>query len=277
MTGVGGSSRWTDEHRAQERALFIQLAQLRTSNDDPGGSACDADELRAVRDALITMHLGLVHYLAKRHSPNGGPADDLVQAGTLGLIAAVDGFDVGRGTEFSTYAAKHIEGAMRAFFRTDSWALYAPRRVRDLNAAINRARGELSASLGRPPTVTELSLHLDVSPEEIIESLEAVLARTASSIDTPIDADGRTLADTVGFTDTSFEAVENREAAASFLSMLDDRERRIVMAHFLEGRSQQAISEDLGISQVHVSRLLRASVEQMRRGQDGWDGRIAPP
>ena len=262
MTASGGTSRWTPEQRLRERELFNEFARLREGDFS---SPADQSRLQSVRDELVTMHLGLVHHLARRYGAQGSSGEDVVQVGILGLINAVDRFELDRGHEFSTFATPHIIGEMRKFFRDDSWAVHVPRRLRDLTSSVNRARSELSLDLGRPPTVAELSGHLAVPEEDILTALEAATLRGASSIDTPIDADGRTIAETLSFAESSFDQVENRLLAESLLDSLPERERRIVIARIYEELGQSRIAEELGISQVHVSRLLRSSLETMRR------------
>lgn len=262
MTEGGGTSRWTPEQRLRERELFDEFTRLRQHD---GTSPSEQSTLQAVRDELVTMHLGLVHHLARRYGAQGASSEDVVQVGILGLINAVDRFEPARGNEFSTFATPHIIGEMRKFFRDDSWAVHLPRRLRDLTASVNRARSELSVELGRHPTVAELSGHLNVPEEEILAALEAATIRGAASIDTPIDADGRTLADTLAQGESAFDQVENRLLAESLLAALPERERRIVIARIYEELGQSRIADELGISQVHVSRLLRSSLETMRR------------
>lgn len=262
MTESGGISRWTPEQRLRERELFDEFACLRQGD---GSSPAEQSRLQSVRDELVTMHLGLVHHLARRYGAQGPAGEDVVQVGILGLINAVDRFDLNRGNEFSTFATPHIIGEMRKFFRDDSWAVRVPRRLRDLTSAVNRARSELSLDLGRPPTVAELSVHLAVPDEDILAALEAATIRGAASIDTPIDADGRTIADTLTFGDDSFDQVETRMLADALLDSLPERERRIVIAHIYEELAQSRIANELGISQVHVSRLLRSSLDTLRR------------
>jgi len=262
MTESGGTSRWTPEQRLRERELFEEYARLRQGD---GCSPADQSALRSVRDELVTMHLGLVHHLARRYGAQGPTGEDVVQVGIVGLINAVDRFELDRGNEFSTFATPHIIGEMRKFFRDDSWAVHVPRRLRDLTSSVNRARSELALDLGRPPTVAELSGHLAVPEEDILAALEAATLRGASSIDSPIDTDGRTLADTLPFAEGSFDQVENRLLAESLLASLPERERRIVVARIYEELGQSRIADELGISQVHVSRLLRSSLDTLRR------------
>lgn len=265
MTASGGTSRWTPEQRLRERELFVEFSRLRQVADRPVEPSEYQSELLSVRDELVTMHLGLVHHLARRYGAQGASGDDVVQVGILGLINAVDRFDLDRGHEFSTFATPHIIGEMRKYFRDDSWAVHVPRRLRNLTSSVNRARSELSLTLGRSPTVAEMSKHLVVPAEDILAALEAATVRGASSIDTPVDADGRTLADTLAFDEVSFDQVENRLLADSLLDSLPERERRIVVARIYEELGQSQIAEELGISQVHVSRLLRSSLETLRR------------
>ena len=269
MTASGGTSRWTPEQRLRERELFVEFSRLRQVAGSPDGHGEHQSELQSVRDELVTMHLGLVHYLARRYGALGDSGDDVEQVGILGLINAVDRFDLERGHEFSTFATPHILGEMRKFFRDDSWAVHVPRRVRDLTSSVNRARSDLSLGLGRSPTVAELSAHLAVPAEDILAALEAATVRSASSIDTPVDADGRMLSETLAHDEDSFDQVENRMLADSLLDSLPERERRIVIGLVYEELGQSRIAEELGISQVHVSRLLRSSLETLRQQAAG--------
>ncbi|MHB1165403.1 MAG: RNA polymerase sigma factor SigF [Candidatus Nanopelagicales bacterium] len=258
MSDPPATSRWGPAHRARERVLLAELAALP-----------DGDPRRApVRDELVTMHLPLVRHLAGRYRDRGEPWEDLVQVGTVGLIKAVDRFDVDRGVEFSTFATPTILGEIKRNFRDRSWALKVPRRLQDLQAQVTSRAEELTASLGRAPTVRELASAIDVPEADVLDALEARHAYAADSLDAtlPGDDSGGTVAASIGADDPAFLAVEDREALRPLLAALPDRERRIVMLRFFERKTQSQIAEQLGISQMHVSRLLARTLAQLRAG-----------
>jgi RNA polymerase sigma-B factor len=257
MTRAGSATGWTPAKRAREHHLLTEFAQLR---------ATSSPEMQVVRNELVTMHLPLVHYLAKRYSAPGASAEDLAQVGAVGLINAVDRFDVTLGNELSTFAAPHILGEMRKYFRDATWSVHVPRRLRDLHTSVNRARDDLSVSMGRSPTVAEVAEHLGLASEDVLEALELTMVRSAPSIDTPTSIDGRTVADTAGIDDAALEDVVNRATVKPLLDLLPEREREIVVLRFFGDQSQSQIAEKFGISQVHVSRLLAKSMASMRLG-----------
>ncbi len=254
-------SRWTERDRERERALLAEFATA-----DP-----DSARRQAIRDELVTLHLPLVAHLARRFRDRGEPYDDLVQVGTIGLIKAVDRFDVTREVELSTYATPTIVGEIRRHFRDRGWAIRVPRRLQEMRAALSAATEQLGQDLGRSPTVRELSEHLGVSEDEVLEGLEATLAYTTTSLDAgPADGDSAesALAATLGADDPALEGVEYRESLRPVLDALPERERRIVMLRFFGNRTQSQIAAELGISQMHVSRLLARSLAQMRAALD---------
>jgi RNA polymerase sigma-B factor len=249
--------------RVRARALFIRLAEL------PDGDA----ERAAIRDQLVRMHLPLVEYLARRFRNRGEPLDDLIQVATIGLIKSVDRFDPERGVEFSTYATPTIVGEIKRHFRDKGWAIRVPRRLQELKLALTKATSELSQSLGRSPTVAEIAGFLQMTEEEVLEGLESANAYSAVSLDAPDSGDDEApaVADTLGVQDESLEGVEYRESLKPLLEKLPPREKRILLLRFFGNMTQSQIATELGISQMHVSRLLARTLAQLRRGllEDG--------
>jgi RNA polymerase sigma-B factor len=252
------TTRWDAAAREREKDLLAVLAA--TEEDDPRHVSA--------RDELVTMHLPLVQFLARRFRDRGEPYEDLVQVGTIGLIKAVDRFDPERGVEFSTYATPTIVGEIKRHFRDKGWAIRVPRRLQELRISIAQATSELSQTSGRSPTIGELASHLGVSEDEIIEGLEGAQAYSTSSIDAPLgdDAEAPLLADRLGGEDPGIESIEYRESLKPLLAALPSRERRILALRFFHGMTQSQIAEEVGISQMHVSRLLAKSLTTLREG-----------
>jgi RNA polymerase sigma-B factor len=248
----------TSHDRARARELFAQLAAL--PEQDP--------QRQRVRDALVEMHLPLVEYLARRFRNRGEPLDDLVQVATIGLIKSIDRFDLERGVEFSTYATPTIVGEIKRHFRDKGWAIRVPRRLQELKLSLAKATSELSQKNGRAPTVGELAAHLGLSEEEILEGLESANAYSAVSLDAPDsdDDDSPAVADSLGTTDDSLEGVEYRESLKPLLEKLPAREKKILLLRFFGNMTQSQIAAELGISQMHVSRLLARTLAQLRAG-----------
>ena len=238
--------------------MFRTLVEL--SQDDP--------ERKRIRDALVEMHLPLVEYLARRFGNKGEPLDDLIQVATIGLIKSVDRFDLDRGVEFSTYATPTIVGEIKRHFRDKAWAIRVPRRLQELKLLLAKATGALSQSLGRSPTVAELARQLRTTEEEVLEGLESANAYSAVSLDTPETGDdgAPAVADSLGSTDQALEGVEYRESLKPLLDRLPLREKRILLLRFFQNMSQSQIAAELGISQMHVSRLLSRTLAQLRQG-----------
>ncbi|HZB51241.1 MAG TPA: RNA polymerase sigma factor SigF [Mycobacteriales bacterium] len=246
-----------DSHRNDRdvaRGLFDQLGTM--PQQDP--------DRQRVRDRLVEMHLPLVEYLARRFAGRGEPLDDLVQVGTIGLIKAVDRFDTERGVEFSTYATPTVVGEIKRHFRDKGWTVRVPRRLQELRASLSSATSDLTQTLGRSPTVAELATHLKIGEEEVLEGLESANAYTAVSIEASDGEGGMSVADTLGGDDLSLEGVEYRESIKPLLDSLPPRERRILMLRFFGNLTQSQIAAELGISQMHVSRLLARTLAQLR-------------
>jgi len=244
--------------------------------------AADRDHLRdtfarfaesrdsSLRDELVEAHLGLAHYLARRFANRGEPLDDLVQVASLGLLKAVDRFDPGRGVEFSTYATHTVVGELKRHFRDKGWAVRAPRRMQELYLRLGKVVADLGQELGRSPTIGELALETEVSEEEVLEALEAGQAYRFASIDAPVTGDGGadTLASRLGEDDPGMGQAESRATLSPLLARLPAREQLILHLRFFEGLTQSEIATRLGISQMHVSRLLARSVAQLRSAAD---------
>jgi RNA polymerase sigma-B factor len=242
----------SDRDRAREQ--FVLLATLP-----------DGDPVRGrLRDRLVEMHLPLVEYLARRFAGRGEPLDDLIQVGTIGLIKAVDRFDTGRGVEFSTYATPTVVGEIKRHFRDKGWTVRVPRRLQELRATLSSATAQLTQDLGRSPTVAELAANLHVGEEEVLEGLESANAYAAVSLEATDDADGQSVLDTLGAVDEALEGVEYRESLKPLLDSLPERERRILVLRFFGNLTQSQIAAELGISQMHVSRLLARTLSQLR-------------
>lgn len=223
------------------------------------------DRDAASREQLVAAHLGLAEYLARRFANRGEPLDDLVQVASLGLIKAVDRFDPERGVEFSTYATHTIVGELKRHFRDKGWAIRAPRRMQELYLRLGKVVGALGQELGRSPTIAELAAEVKVSEEEVLEALEAGQAYRSTSLDAPTaNEEGETLGTRLGGDDPSLEDAESRATLSPLLAQLPQRERLILHLRFFEGLTQSEIAVRLGISQMHVSRLLARSVAQLR-------------
>jgi RNA polymerase sigma-B factor len=235
--------------------------------DSPAGSA----PYESARDELVTMHLPLVEHLARRFRDRGEPHDDLVQVGTIGLIKAVDRFDPDRGVEFSTYATPTIVGEIKRHFRDRGWSIRVPRRLQELRQQISIATAELSQKSGRSPTVAELAEALSISEEEVLEGLESAQAYSTLSIDSSSgggddDSTTASLTDTLGAEDEALAGVEYRESLKPLLAALSERERQIILMRFFKNMTQAQIAEEIGVSQMHVSRILAKSLAQLRDG-----------
>jgi RNA polymerase sigma-B factor len=245
-----------DPHdRAGARALFVRLGEL------PEGSP----ERAELRNQLVRMHLPLVEHLARRFRNRGEPLDDLTQVATIGLIKSVDRFDVDRGVEFSTYATPTVVGEIKRHFRDKGWAVRVPRRLQELRLSLTTATGELSQRHGRSPTVHELAEHLKISEEEVLEGLESANAYSTLSLDVPdTDDESPAVADTLGSEDEALEGVEYRESLKPLLEQLPPREKTILLLRFFGNMTQSQIAQEVGISQMHVSRLLARTLAQLR-------------
>lgn len=218
----------------------------------------------AARDRLVEQHLPLVRSLARRYAGRGEPLDDLVQVASIGLIKAIDRFDLDRGVELSTYAIPTIVGELKRHFRDTGWAVHVPRRLKELSVRLNYSIEDLGAALGRSPTIAELADAVGADEEEIVEALDAGRAYTAVSLSAPADDEGGVRVDLIGEDETGYETSEYRADLLPGFVRLDERERRILQLRFSGGLTQSQIAKEVGISQMHVSRLIRRALETMR-------------
>jgi RNA polymerase sigma-B factor len=221
----------------------------------------------AAREELITRYLPLVKSLARRFASRGQPVEDLIQVGSIGLIKAIDRFDLERGVELSTYATPTILGEIKRYFRDKGWAVKVPRALQDLNVRLNRVMEQLTVKLHRSPTIAELAEATGVSEEEVVEALESGRAYSSVSIfsgGSGEDDESLELLDCLGSEEEAYEVFERRRVLAPAMERLDPRERLILHLRFFEGRTQTEIATRIGISQMHVSRLIRNSIENLR-------------
>ena len=220
---------------------------------------------REARDRALVESMPLVRALASRYAGRGEPLEDLVQAGSIGLIKAVDRFDVDRGVDFSSYAVPTIVGEIRRHFRDKAWAMHVPRRLKELSLRLSRVLDELTTELGRSPTVAELAEAAGVEEEEAIDALDSTNAYTTRSLHAPFeDGADDSLAEKLGTDETGYAEVEDGALVQAGLAALDERERQIVELRFFKEMTQSQIAAEIGISQMHVSRLLRRALATMR-------------
>ncbi|HVL04657.1 MAG TPA: RNA polymerase sigma factor SigF [Acidimicrobiales bacterium] len=220
---------------------------------------------RSLRDDLVTAHMGLAEYLARRFTNRGEPLDDLVQVAALGLLKAVDRFDPERGLEFSTYATPTIVGELKRHFRDKGWAVRVPRRVQELHLRLGSVVSQLSQELGRSPTIGEIAQSAAVSEEEVLEAIEAGHAYRFTSLDAPSGNDDEmSLSAELGSEDQGLIDSEHRVTLSPLIAQFPPRERMILHLRFFEGLTQSEIAGRLGISQMHVSRLLARALAQLR-------------
>ncbi|WP_110208739.1 RNA polymerase sigma factor SigF [Nocardioides daejeonensis] len=245
--------------KARSAALFAELS-------DPEA----AHRHEAVRNDLIRLHLPLVDHCARRFRNRGEPYEDLVQVGTIGLIKAVDRFDLERGVEFSTYATPTIIGEIKRYFRDKGWAIRVPRRLQELRMRISSTTAELTQSLGRSPTASELAEAIGCSVEDVVDGLESGNAYSTLSLDAGDSSeDGAlTMLDTLGVEDDGLEHVELRESLKPLLAALPPREKNILMLRFFKNMTQSQIATEVGISQMHVSRLLTRTIAHLREAME---------
>jgi RNA polymerase sigma-B factor len=249
--------------RELSRQFFDRLQSLEEGTQD----------YSYARNTLIEMNMSLVRFSARRFRGRGPEEqEDILQVGTIGLIKAIDRFDLSREVEFTTFAVPYIVGEMKRFFRDTSWAVHVPRRLQELRVELAKARDHLTAVLDARPTVAELAGYLELSEEEVIEGLVASNGYSAGSIDLPAGDDdaggdgGRSYADTIGTCDPAMELVEDFQALAPLMDGLDERERSILQMRFGQELTQAEIGERLGCSQMHVSRLLTRLLAKLRTG-----------
>ena len=216
-----------------------------------------------LRDELVEAHLDLARQLARRFSNRGETYDDLAQVASIALIKSVDRFDPERGVEFSTFATRTVIGELKRHFRDRGWAIRAPRRIQELYLELGHVTESMTHDLGRPPTVSEMARETGVTEDAVLEAMEAGQSYRTSSIDAP-DRQETTMGSRLGEVDTGFSGTEDRLLLSVSLAKLPDRERTILQLRFVDGLTQSQIAARIGISQMHVSRLLAASLAKLR-------------
>jgi RNA polymerase sigma-B factor len=244
--------------RALSKTLFKRLETLEEGTP----------EYSYVRNTLVELNLALVKYAASRFRSRSEPMEDIIQVGTIGLIKAIDRFELSRGVEFPTFAMPTIIGEIKRFFRDTSWSVRVPRRLQELRLDLAKAGDELAQQLDRAPTASELAAKLRISESEVVEGMGASNAYTASSLDAQPDEDDAegALADRIGYEDHGLEGIENVESLKPLIADLTPRDRQILSLRFVANMTQSEIGEELGISQMHVSRLLTRTLRRLRRG-----------
>jgi RNA polymerase sigma-B factor len=227
-------------------------------------------EYQYARNTLIEMNMSLVRFAAGRFRSRGPEEmEDIVQVGMIGLIKAIDRFEISREVEFTSFAVPYIVGEIKRFFRDTSWAVHVPRRLQEARVQLARATEELRSRLGRNPTDKELSELMSLPEDEVVEARLASNGYNSASLDAAINGseDGEAaLADFIGTDDAAIELVEDFHALAPMIAELDERDRRIIHWRFVEELTQREIAEHLGISQMHVSRLISRLLARLREG-----------
>ena len=221
----------------------------------------------SAREQIVEQFMPLVRKIASRYAGRGEPMEDLVQVGSIGLVLAIERFDIERGVKFTTYAVPTIVGEIQRHFRDRAWAVHVPRRMKELSLKLARTIEAATADLGRAPTIAELAADTGLEEEEVVEALETYHAYSTRSLSQPLglgDSDEGTVEDLFGAPEAGYEEVEHGVLLESGLAALDERERSIIELRFFEGLTQSEIAARVGISQMHVSRLLRRSLAVMR-------------
>jgi RNA polymerase sigma-B factor len=244
------------EHDLDEAGLWALLASLPP----------DHPERHDIRNDLVALYMPLVRFLARRYRDRGEALEDLLQVGAVGLIKSVDRFDPNRGVVFSTFATPTILGEIKRHFRDKAWMVRVPRQLQELKGRLGTAREELAHQLGRSPTIAELAEFLDLTQEQVLEGFDAANAYSAVSIDAPVVGDGSvgaSIEDKLGAEDGALDLVERRHCVAPLLDALPERERQIIFLRFFREKTQAEIAEELGLSQMHVSRLLSQTLSRL--------------
>jgi len=222
----------------------------------------------SAREALVERHLPLVRSLARRYAGRGEPIDDIEQVGAIGLIKAIDRFELEREVSLATYATPNVVGEIKRHFRDKGWAIRVPRALQELNAKMSSTIDHLTSKLGRSPTIAEIAETIGTTSEEVLEAIEVGSAYTTLSLSVPIGEDAADPLEAIGDEDEGYERTEDRAALAPAIARLPQRERDILRMRFEEGLPQTQIAERVGLSQMHVSRLIRRSLAAMREELD---------
>jgi RNA polymerase sigma-B factor len=221
---------------------------------------------RQAREALVQRFLPLARQLARRYQRGSEPLDDLIQVASLGLLKAIDRFEPERPTAFSSFAVPTILGELKRHFRDRGWSVRVPRDLQEQAVRVERVAEELTRTLGRAPTPAELAEHMGITAEQVLEAREAAGAYRAVSLDRPRDEDeeGDGMADSMGIEDPGFGLAEDAATVERLMGVLGDREREVLRLRFVEDLTQSEIGARVGVSQMHVSRLIRQAVERLR-------------
>ncbi|HEY7632073.1 MAG TPA: SigB/SigF/SigG family RNA polymerase sigma factor [Thermoleophilaceae bacterium] len=220
---------------------------------------------RSAREMLVQRHLPLVRALARRYAGRGESLEDIEQVGAIGLIKAIDRYELSREVALTTYATPNVVGEIKRHFRDKGWAIRIPRGLQELNAKMSSTIERLTAKLGHSPTIAEIATELQTTPEQVLEAMEAGSAYAPVSLSAGPGAEGELdPMETIGTEDAGFERSEQRASLEPALEMLPEREREILRMRFEDGLTQTQIAEQVGVSQMHVSRLIRKSLARMR-------------
>ncbi|GAA2594386.1 MULTISPECIES: RNA polymerase sigma factor SigF [Streptomyces] len=250
--------------RQLSRQFFRRLTELEEGTP----------EYQYARNTLIEMNMSLVRFAAGRFRGRGNDMEDIVQTGMIGLIKAIDRFELSREVEFTSFALPYIVGEIKRFFRDTTWAVHVPRRLQELRVELARAREELSSRLDREPTVAELATLMNIGEREVVEGQIASNGYHSSSLDAALTGDGpehgeSVLADFIGVEEDGLRLVEDFHSLAPLMAELSDRDREIIHLRFVEEATQAEIGERLGCSQMHVSRLIKRIITRLREGMLG--------
>lgn len=250
--------------RQLSRQFFRRLTELQEGTR----------EYQYARNTLIEMNMSLVRFAAGRFRGRSNDMEDIVQTGMIGLIKAIDRFELSREVEFTSFALPYIVGEIKRFFRDTTWAVHVPRRLQELRVELARAREELSSRLDREPTVAELATLMNIAENEVVEGQIASNGYNSSSLDAALTGDGpengeSVLADFIGVEEEGLRLVEDFHSLAPLMAGLSERDRRIIHMRFVEEATQAEIGEELGCSQMHVSRLIKRIITRLREGMLG--------
>jgi RNA polymerase sigma-B factor len=227
------------------------------------------DRSPTVREELVERFMPLARRLAARYAGGAEPFDDLVQVASVGLVKAIDRFDPVRGTAFSTFAVPTILGELKRHFRDRGWSVHVPRDVQERILKVERALADLPSKLGHSPTVQEIAARIEATDEEVLEAMHAAQGHHAVSLDASSSIgdgdDPGPLRDRIGEEDLAFDTVEYGEAIGPILEEISERDRKVLHLRFVEDMTQSEIAEQVGVSQMHVSRILRATIEKLRK------------
>ncbi|MFD7712851.1 SigB/SigF/SigG family RNA polymerase sigma factor [Streptomyces sp. NPDC059786] len=249
-----------EKRRGADTRALTQVLFARLKEEEPGSA-----EHGRVRAALIEANLPLVRYAAARFRSRNEPMEDVVQVGTIGLINAIDRFDPDRGVQFPTFAMPTVVGEIKRYFRDNVRTVHVPRRLHELWVQVNSATEDLTTAFGRSPTTAEIAERLRITEEEVLSCIEAGRSYHATSLEAAQEGDGLPgLLDRLGYEDPALDGVEHRDLVRHLLVQLPEREQRILLLRYYSNLTQSQISAELGVSQMHVSRLLARSFARLR-------------